>query len=403
MQKILRRVATAERVAAKRKKAKDLKFYKKEKKESVGQSRQQLGMVREDFERAKRAIRDDWALGPLAPRNDVGEWDSAHGTVHEARFRGQGGLSLAMRNRRCQWAGGAYNLNIAVGDRVVLLDGPDKGRIGLIREIDPMRAEVVVADLNKSNIRIAQELRPEGDEKTAALNIELPIPISSIRLVHPMKDPTTGVTKDVIINQLVHGSKLHDRVSGKKAWKRVVPGLNVNIPWPRKGEDSTRDTKADTLRIDVEAKTFVPTLLRPPMPETVIDELRGRYSRFRTRHEPEYIARLEAEAQAKKDRAKLMESMRTPLQELHRAERANNKKKGKPRLTVEMLEKIGEVIAKNRERTLNAAGVSGAGRASTSGSGGGLPPAPQVGGEGVVPPTIIEPTSQETAPPSPSA
>lgn len=186
------------------------------------------------------------------------------------------------------------------------------------------------------------------------VNMELPIPISSIRLVHPIKDPSSGVTRDVIINQLVHGGFLHDRVSGKRRWSRIVPGLNVSIPWPKKEEPELKDHSCDTLRIDVEEKTFVPTLLRPPMPESVIDELRNRYSRFRTRHDPEYIARLEAEEQAKEDRKKLMESMRTPLQEYHRAQREAKKKKGKPRLTLEMLEKIGEVMAKNLERTKNA-------------------------------------------------
>jgi large subunit ribosomal protein L24 len=201
-------------------------------------------------------------------------------------------------------------------------------------------------------------LRTKKEDPPAA-NIELPLPISAVRLVHPVTDPTTGVTRDVIINQLAHQDLVTDRQTGKRRWQRVVPGLNISIPWPAKDELEIPDYKTDTLRIDVEEKTFVPTLLRPPMPEVVIDELRNKYSRFRTRHDPEYVARVETEEQTKKDRAKLIESMRTPLQEFHRAEREGKKKKGKPRLTIEMLEKIGEVIAKNRERTLNAAGVSG--------------------------------------------
>ncbi|KAI1418115.1 hypothetical protein F5Y13DRAFT_150599 [Hypoxylon sp. FL1857] len=352
MQKILRRVATAERVVTKRAKTKDLKWFKKNKKETADQQKQQLMVVREELSSAKQAIKDDWNLGPLAPRRDVGDWAGTKGAIHEARFSLYGHVTLAMRNRRCQWAGGAFNLNLALGDRVVLIDGPDKGRIGKISSIDYDNAEVTVEGLNKSNFRSSVAVREEDD--FTLLNMEVPIPISRIRLVHPLKDPVTGVTRDVIINQLVHSGMIHDRVSGKRRWSRIVPGLNVSIPWPTKEEPDIKDYACDTLRIDVEEKTFVPTLLRPPMPESVIDELRGKYSRFRTRHEPEYIARLEAEDQAKEDRKKLMESMRTPLQELHRAERANKKKKGKPRLTIEMLEKIGEVMAKNMERTRNA-------------------------------------------------
>jgi large subunit ribosomal protein L24 len=210
-------------------------------------------------------------------------------------------------------------------------------------------------------IALVAEGKPHG------VNLELPIPISGVRLVHPIRDPQTGITKDVIINQLKHGNFFHDRLSGKTQWSRYVPGLNVVIPWPAKAEKDVVDYPADTLRINVEARTFVPTLFRPPMPDTVIDELRGKYSRFRTRHEPEYIEAKEAEEQAKKDRVKLMDSMRSPLQELHRAERERKKKKGKPRLSIEMLEEIGRVIAKNRERSLNAAGVSDSPQTTSSG------------------------------------
>ncbi|KAI1481257.1 hypothetical protein F4774DRAFT_374792 [Daldinia eschscholtzii] len=405
MQKILRRVATAERVVAKRTKTKDFKWYKKQKKEQYQDQQQQLALVRGEFEAAKQAVRDEWELGPLAPRRDVGDWAGAKGAIHEARYASYGKISLAMRNRRCQWAGGAYHLNIAEGDRVVLVDGPDKGRIGKIRSINYDNAEVIVEELNKSNVRLQAEIREA--ETPPTFNIEIPIPISGIRLVHPIKDPATGVTRDVIINQLVHGGFLHDRVSGKRRWSRIVPGLNIAIPWPKKEEKDIKDHKVDTLRIDVENKTFVPTLLRAPMPEAVIDELRNKYSRFRTRHDPEYVARVEAEDKAVEDRKKLMDSMRTPLQEFHRAQREGKKKKGKPRLTKEMLEKIGEVMARNLERTRNGqALLEAAERSLSSSSSSSSTPA---SGETVVAPTPTETTTtatapaEETQPPPPSA
>ncbi|KAI1147235.1 KOW domain-containing protein [Nemania diffusa] len=357
MQKILRRVATVERVASKRAKIKIDKSKRRERKSGDENSRQNLQAVRDDIERAKQAVRDDWAMGALSPRLDVGPWHGAHGAISEHRAAKPGRFPPEKLDARCKWAGGAKYLNLVEGDRVVLLDGPEKGRIGEIMHIQRDSAEITVKDLNKSNIRLAEyTVIEENGARTTTL--EIPLPISAVRLVHPITDPATGITRDVIINQLAHRDLITDRLTGKRTWKRVVPGLNISIPWPEKPEQEPPTHKVDTRRIDVENKTFVPTLLRPPMPESVIDELRGRYSRFRTRHEPEYVARLEAEDQAKKDRVKLMESMRTPLQELHRAEREKKKKKGKPRLTLEMLEKIGEVIAKNRERSLNAAGVS---------------------------------------------
>jgi large subunit ribosomal protein L24 len=154
MQKIIRRVATAERVVAKRQKARDLKWFKKGKKEQKEQSNQHVSAARRELENAKQAIRDDWAMGSLAPRHDVGEWEGAHGAIGESRFSSPGKFSLAMRNARCQWAGGAYYLNLAVGDRVVMLDGPDKGRIGKVSEINHDTAEVTVAGLNKVRLSL---------------------------------------------------------------------------------------------------------------------------------------------------------------------------------------------------------------------------------------------------------
>ncbi|KAI1430674.1 KOW domain-containing protein [Xylaria sp. CBS 124048] len=397
MQKILSRVATAERVVAKRQKTKDMKYRRKEKNDMLTQSRFQVRGALDEVREAKQAIRDDWTMGPLAPRKDVGEWDSARGAIGDSRYSSPGFISLAARNARCQWAGGAYYLNLAVGDRVVLLDGPDKGRISKISSINQETAEVTIKDLNKSNVRIASYLRNSPDDPMA-VSIELPLPISAVRLVHPVALPSSGgQTRDVIINQLVHKDLITDRITGKRRWQRVVPGLNISIPWPEKEEPEPVDHKADTLRINVDEKTFIPTLLRPPMPENVIDELRGKYSRFRTRHEPEYVARLEAEEQAKKDRVNLMDSMRTPLQEFHRAERANKKRKGKPRLTLEMLEKIGEVIARNRERSLNAAGLSDVPPSSSEASGDAPPP--DVSSDAEASPTPSEVAPSEVAQP----
>ena len=108
----------------------------------------------------------------------------------------------------------------------------------------------------------------------------------------------------------------------------------------------------------MEVKNFVPTLLTPPMPGSVIDELRNKYSVFRTRHDPEYIAAKMKEDEEKEAAKKLSEQMRTPLKEVNRKERKLRKAKGKGKLTREMLEKIGQVIAKKRQIALDAAGMS---------------------------------------------
>jgi large subunit ribosomal protein L24 len=182
------------------------------------------------------------------------------------------------------------------------------------------------------------------------VQVKASIPISAIRLVHPITDPQTGVTRDTIIRELQPVGMVHDRPTRKVFWSRLVPGLNVRIPWPKVPPKKHEDYPADTLRLEVEERTFVPTLLRPPMPETVIDELRNRYSKFRTRHTPEYIAKIEAQEAEKKVRKQSVESMLLPVQEYNRKLRELRRQRGKPELTTEMLEKIGEIIVKNKLR-----------------------------------------------------
>ena len=149
MQKILRRLATAERVAAKRKRIKDARFWKKEKKEAKEELKGQLYQADKEFERAKDRVREDWKLGALALREDIGGWAGRRGVIHEARYQTFQRLSFFQRSQRCEWAGGVDDLNIVKNDRVVLLDGPDKGRIGLVAQIHEDTAEVTVHGLNK--------------------------------------------------------------------------------------------------------------------------------------------------------------------------------------------------------------------------------------------------------------
>lgn len=179
---------------------------------------------------------------------------------------------------------------------------------------------------------------------------EKPIPILSVRLVHKVRDPETGVKKDMIITKLVrsHGS-YSDRHTYTANWQRMVPGHDIIIPWPKKEPKTFKAEKGDTLRAEVEARTFVPTLLRPPMPSAVIDELRGKYSIFRTRHDPEYIERKMAEDREAADKKRIAKEMRTPLQEIRAKERKLRRAQGKGKLTKGMKQRIGRFIEEKKK------------------------------------------------------
>jgi large subunit ribosomal protein L24 len=205
----------------------------------------------------------------------------------------------------------------------------------------------------------------QEQDKRPIRSIEQPVPFSAIRLVTRLKNAETGGHEDVICEQVETSKPWFDKHAGFKGatvsyqrFVRMPDGSRIQIKFPEKAAKEHKDYPGDTLRLEVEQKSFVPTLLRPPMPGSVIDELRNKYSVFRTRHDPEYIAAKMKEDEEKEEKMKLIEKMRTPLKEINRLERRMKKAKGKGKLTDEMLEKIGRVIAEKRQLQLDLAGMS---------------------------------------------
>jgi len=180
------------------------------------------------------------------------------------------------------------------------------------------------------------------------------VDLTSVRLVVPLQDPATGKTRDVIVKKLVNTNIRHDRHLGKVSFQRRIPGMGFIIPWPQIEPKEKKDYQGDTLRLDVEVRSFIPTLLRPPMPSSVIDELRNKFSKFRTRHDPENIAERVKEEEEKKAKSRMIEQMRTPTNEINRRERMLKKQKGKPKLSQQMLVRIGKVMAKKQQSIVNA-------------------------------------------------
>jgi len=241
----------------------------------------------------------------------------------------------------------------------VILEGRDKGKIGVIKELSKDRAEVTLAGLNLIDVSIPDYMiGPDEQDKRPIRTMEKPVSVKSVRLVYPLTDAESGITRDVIVKQVISSGMWFNKHTGTATWSRIIPGLGIKIPWPPRASVKEKDEPEDTLRIDVETKTFVPTLLRPPMPGAVIDELRNKFSVFRTRHEPEYIAAKEEEDRLKEEKKRTSKQMRTPLKEANRLERKAKKAMGKGKLTEDMLEKIGKLVAEKRQLAMEAAGVS---------------------------------------------
>lgn len=119
----------------------------------------------------------------------------------------------------------------------------------------------------------------------------LPVSIDHIRHVIAMYDPIQKITKDTIVEHAYAGPPYIERPPWSKLPKfsRYVLGNDLEMPWPSEEQPQLKDGEWDTLRYQVDDVTWIPSLDKPPFPSTVLDELRNKYSRFRTRHDPEYV------------------------------------------------------------------------------------------------------------------
>ena len=189
---------------------------------------------------------------------------------------------------------------------------------------------------------------PNEEDKTPRRTVEAPLPLSSVNLVYPLANPTTGELRDIIIKKLARGKVLDE----KDPPRRYIADYDdkIRIPYPTIEPEEYKDHDSDTFRIEVEKKTWVPTLIRPPMPPSIIDELRNKYSKFRDRHDEDFVLRkVEEDKMAQQKKTEMRQLMRSPLKELHRRERAEKKAKGKPKLSKDALSIIGQHMTKHKD------------------------------------------------------
>jgi len=137
----------AEKQAARRLARKKDKFTR----ETAKSNREQYLVARRmevrDIKAATIARREDWEMGPLAPKRDVGLKSETYGAIDSQRLRGRVWTPLRRKELLKPW-GGENWLNIAKGDRVVMLEGREKGRIGEISNIDLERCQVTLKGMN---------------------------------------------------------------------------------------------------------------------------------------------------------------------------------------------------------------------------------------------------------------
>ncbi|KAL4930644.1 mitochondrial 54S ribosomal protein uL24m [Aspergillus undulatus] len=281
MQKIVRRTALA-RNQAQRKAIRAAKAAEHEDLRSA--LRSQFAFKRNELDniRAERLQRrEDYLRGPLAPQRDVGPQGASYGAVHPQAMRPP---DIPKHLRR-------KYINFAPGDRVCIMKGKDKGKIEVVTRVDPDNETVTVKDLNMADVYFPKWLNEIYGNNAPFSTIPLPISIDDVRLVAALDDPSTGQTRDVIVEHIHADGPFLEREHGVETPRhtRYIAGENIEIPWPKFDKPEFKDEEWDTLRMEVETPTWVPSLHEPPFPPSVLDELRNKYSAYRTRHDPEFV------------------------------------------------------------------------------------------------------------------
>ncbi|KAI9375389.1 hypothetical protein BJX61DRAFT_531593 [Aspergillus egyptiacus] len=281
MQKLIRRTALA-RNQAKRKTIRSTKKSEREEHKEVLRQTFQYTRIQLDNIRAERLQRrEDWMRGPIAPQRDAGFEGRSFGAL----------MPQAMQPPPVPKHLRRKYINFAAGDRVCIMKGRDKGKIGEVARVDAENETVVVKDLNVSDVYFPPWLSEQYGNNSPFQSVPLPISMDDVRLVVALDDPATGQTRDVLVEHVYGGAPILEREHGVDTPRhtRYIAGENIEIPWPRHEPPTFKDQPWDTLRMEVETPTWLPSLHNPPFPPSVLDELRNKYSPYRTRHDPEFV------------------------------------------------------------------------------------------------------------------
>lgn len=155
--------------------------------------RNAVAEVRQNIKDARQARMEDWELGPLAPKRDLGF--NGYGAVREGLRQDWSNFGLHKTHpktlqQRCAWAGGPQQLNLAPQDRVVLLDGPDKGKIDRIKTVHAETGNVTLENHHRVSTKVLtagpyasayNEIRLSTLECSTVLHAHRPCPFPSNR------------------------------------------------------------------------------------------------------------------------------------------------------------------------------------------------------------------------------
>lgn len=97
------------------------------------------------------------------------------------------------------------NLHVKSGDRVIVLAGKDKGKIGNIKKSVPAKSKVVVEGINM--VTKAQKPQPMAGIQGGLIKLEAPMDASKVMIVCPACEKPTRIKHDVVDGKKVRVCK----------------------------------------------------------------------------------------------------------------------------------------------------------------------------------------------------
>jgi large subunit ribosomal protein L24 len=155
MQKLMRRTAQAERQAMRRSKKQTKMFKMARQREEFRQRMSATKETHASLKDAARRRREDWEMGALAPQRDTPLRDnngSYWGSLTLQRNLADN-LPEKQRDLACRWAGGRKTLCLKAGDRVAIMDGPDRGKISHVKYV---QEEGAFVGLQAENLKVSE-------------------------------------------------------------------------------------------------------------------------------------------------------------------------------------------------------------------------------------------------------
>jgi large subunit ribosomal protein L24 len=143
MKRLLRRTEVAKKQLQRKLDAEKAKQSRVRDNQSRQHLVQQEKIRRQIVVDARQFAREDWKMGPLAPRRDVGEWREAFGTANTQLVQK---VPLPKPELKRVRKVAPY---VWTGDRVVVTDGPSKGIISEVEEQDFESMTVKVRRVNQ--------------------------------------------------------------------------------------------------------------------------------------------------------------------------------------------------------------------------------------------------------------